>query len=199
MALTSRGKLLVSPQKDSFASNHGRLPVIRGESFLDGSVVNVGVMRNYVFGKDQTGVVSITASATTNFTSPPPAADGVLNSSGVATATFTGVAQAPGGLASAGVSTNNFTGLAQAPAVLASAGVSTNSFTGLATASGVLASAGVSTNAFVGQASSQGVLASAGVSTNSFTGLATSSGESGITKVYLDCCGGKENDVFIIR
>ena len=130
MALTSRGKLLVSPQKCRSASNLGRLPVIRGESFLDGSVVNVGVVRNYVFGTDQTGVFSISAAATTSFASPPPAADGVLNSAGVATATFTGVAQAPGVLASAGVSTNNFTGLAQAPAVLASAGVSTNAFVG---------------------------------------------------------------------
>lgn len=159
MALTSRGKLLVSPLQDLNAASLGMNSVIRGDAYLDGETNNVGIVRNYVFGTDQSGVFSITASATTNFTSPPPASDGALSSSGVATATFVGSAEVPAVLASSGITTATFTGLASTEA------------------SAEFASSAVAAVTFVG-----------------FTLDA-----SGITRVYLDCCGDKENDVFVIK
>jgi hypothetical protein len=79
MALTSRGKLLVSPQKDLQATAVTKVSAIRGDAYLAGEITSVGAFRNYVFGTDQKGVFSSVASATTNFTSPPPASDGVLS------------------------------------------------------------------------------------------------------------------------
>jgi len=67
----------------------------------------------------------------------------------------------------------------------------------LATSEGVGSSAGTSANAFIAEAVASAEFASSAVAAVTFVGFALDA--SGITRVYLDCCGDKENDVFVIK